>query len=499
MSDIDSISLGVQSSQIGQSLMSLLTAQDIQPGSSPSYELCKVIYLYHPLGQKMAEAPVNIAQSQEREITVQDAPEEVIHAYNDEWRSLRCTEHIHNVTCLSRIYGIAAATLGCEQVEPGQAIDMEKIWDLDIWVNILDPLNTAGSLVLNQIPTAPDFQKPAALRVMGTTYHRQRYHVVMHEAPIYLAFTTSAFGYVGRSVYQRALYPLKSFVASMIADDMIAKKLGLLIAKQKAPGSVIDNLMQMMAGMKRALLKRGETNNVLSIDVEEEIETLNMQNVDGAGSYARSNILKNAATAADMPAQLLENETMVEGFGEGTEDAKNIARFVDLVRKRMDGTYRWFDNLVQYRAWNPRFYQRIQRQYPKAFGSRSYEDAFSEWRRNFNAEWPSLLIEPESERVKVDQTKAETLIAMLQTILGELDPENKATAIQWAADNIAENKNMFPHELTLDFDALKEHIEAQGDLANQAAEAALENGGPPGGKAGGPKAVGAENKLAKFG
>lgn len=65
-------------SNLGTGLTSILMSDDIQVGSSPSYELCKLIYLFHPLGMKMAETPINIAMSQGRELVVQDAPDEVI-------------------------------------------------------------------------------------------------------------------------------------------------------------------------------------------------------------------------------------------------------------------------------------------------------------------------------------------------------------------------------------------------------------------------------------
>src|SRR6185312_15703313 len=136
-----------------------------------------------------------------------------------------------------------------------------------------------------------------------------------------------------------------------------------------------------------------------SIETDEDVETLNMQNVDGAGTYSRTNILKNVATAADMPAKLLENETMVAGFGEGVEDAKNIARYIERVRIWMNPVYRWFDNIIQYCAWNEGFYKRIQAKYPERYGDVSLEDAFSQWRLSFSAIWPSFLIEPESEQI----------------------------------------------------------------------------------------------------
>ena len=378
----------VHGSTLNSNLMNLLMCDDITPGANPSYQICKTIYADHPLGAKMAEAPINLAQSQEREITVQESPPECIEEFLKEWNAIGANAHIHNHMRLSRVYGLATLVLGCQEVSPDKPLDMTLIWKQHLFFNVLDPMNTSGSLVLSQIPTAEDFNKPVMVRANGVSYHPSRFQVMMNEEPVYLQYTGSAFGFVGRSVYQRALYPLKSFIRSMIADDLISTKLALLIAKQKSPSSITDKVMAGISGLKRTLLKEAQTGNVLSIDLEEEITTLDMANVDGAGTYSRDNILKNIATAAEMPAKLLENETMIGGMAEGTEDAKNIARYVERLRMKMAPVYGWFDNIVQYRAWNPDFFQRIQQKYPDYQGM-TYEDAFSLWRRNFSATWPS--------------------------------------------------------------------------------------------------------------
>jgi hypothetical protein len=487
--------LSISGSSLNTALMDLLMADDIQPGSEPSYQICKTIYTHHPLGAKMAEAPVSMAQSQERMLTVQDAPEEVLKAFKDEWLALGVDNLIHNHMSLSRVYGLATIVLGCEGQAADKPLDMTKIWDQQIYFNVYDPLNTAGSLVLSQVPTSPDFNKPMTVRTSGETFHRSRYQVVMNENPVYLQYTSSAFGFVGRSVYQRALYPLKSFIRSMIADDLIATKLALLIAKQEAPGSIIDKVMQRIASMKRGLLKNAQTGQVLSIGLNEEIETLNMQNVDGAGTFSRTNILKNVATAADMPAKLLENETMVAGFGEGVEDAKNIARYIERVRMWMDPDYKWFQNIVQYRSWNRPFFERIKKKYPERYGKVSYDEAFIEWRSNFAHQWPSLLIEPESEQIKVEDVKLQAILAVLQTLLPELDAANKALLIQSALANVSENKRMFAHEFNLDYDTLLEHLKENQEQSKLLAAGGGDEGDPDKGEdVGG----GVGKKMGKF-
>jgi len=74
----------ITGSAIGTKLTSLLLADDIMPGVDASYELCKLIYLYHPLGAKISDKPLELAQSQDRNIAIADAPDEVPEAFLNE-------------------------------------------------------------------------------------------------------------------------------------------------------------------------------------------------------------------------------------------------------------------------------------------------------------------------------------------------------------------------------------------------------------------------------
>lgn len=446
-------------------LMRILMADDIVPGSEPSYQLCKDIYLTHPLGAKMAEAPIKMAQSQPRVITVQGAPPEVPKEFLRVWEELRCEANILNLRRLARVYGVASLVLGCEGKPASKPLEMPDLWQLPIFFNVFDPLNMSGSVIMNQVPNTPEFNQISGVTVSGVVYHRSRYRVAMNEEPIYIAYTDSGFGFTGRSVYQRALFPLKSFIKTMIADDMIATKNGLLVAKMKSPGSVVNKLMQKIAAVKRLLLKAAHVGQVVTIDPEEEIGTLNMQNVDGAGTFARDNILKNAATAADMPAKLLENETMIGGMAEGTEDAKNIAKYIEGVRADLKPDYDFMDNIARYRAWMaPAFFKRMQSLYPERYSGKKHGEVFLEWCRAFSATWPSMLIEPESEQVKREEVKLEGTINIIEVLFDRLDPENQAELLETALENLSENKRMFPYSFALaDPDALKEHLKERAE------------------------------------
>lgn len=448
--------LTLNNSNIGSQLMQLLVAGDIQPGDEPSYQLCKTLLLYHPLGLKMTEGPVRMAQSKPRKIAVPEGPEDrLIEAFEEEWKRLEATKHIRNAMRLSRTYGIASLVMGVEGADSKKPLRTED-FRKQIFFNVADPLNTAGSLVLNQDPNSAQFQKPGSIAIAGKPYHSSRYVVVMNEEPVYIAYTTSAFGFVGRSVFQRALFPMKSFVQTMVANDMVSAKLGLLIAKMQQPGSITDGLMSRLMGIKRSDLKQGVTGNVLGIGPQDDIATLNMINVDGAGKFARDNIIADIATAADMPAVLLKNETFTEGFGEGTEDARAVAQYINGLQEDMQPLYDFFDRVVMYRAWNPEFYETIQRDFPM-YKDISYENAFYAWKNSFHAEWPSYIEEPPSEQVKTEEIKNRTVVSVVELLINRCDPDNKARLVQWAADNLNANKIMFTNPLELDYEALAEY------------------------------------------
>lgn len=448
-------SLGTGS--LGPGLMSILAAEDILPGSTPSYQLCKEIFSYHPIGGKLAENPINMAQSQEREISVPDGPESIlIPAFKKEWKNLGkvgADRWIKDTTVLSRVYGIASVVACNRGIKPSEPLQQEELLRDDLYFSVFDPLNTAGSLVLEQDPTSPDFMKPKVIRVGSQQYHPSRVCVMMNEQPIYIQWSNSAYGFSGRSVYQRALYPLKTFLQSMLTDQLVTQKCGLLVAKVEQNTSAVNNRMLSMFGFKRTMLKQGNSGNVLNIGLKDSIESIDLKNLEGPARFARENCLKNIATAAGEPAKMLDQETLVSGFGEGSEDAKQIARRVDRMRIEMQPIYSFFDDIVMRRAWSPEFYKSVQKAYPE-YKKVPYETAFYTWRRSFNATWPNLLTEPDSEKAKAEKAKFEVVVAYVAAMAPIFDPKNKAALAVWAAEQVNESKALFTGRLDIDEAAL---------------------------------------------
>lgn len=445
---------------LGTSLNTLLMADEIVPGAQPSYELCKVIYADHPHGAKITDHPIAMAMFRPREISIPKAPEDgekVKEAFLKEWRELHCDRHIFNIGRLARIYGIATLGLLEKNGDTAKEVDFKTIAKKDIGFTVWDPLNTAGSLIFNQDPNAFDYQKHAGVSVNGVAYHRSRTSVLMNEDPLYILYQSAAFGFTGRSVYQRALVPLKSFVMTMATDMMIALKAGVIVAKMKSQSSAVDGPMAWLFGQKRSMVKEAQVGNVLSIDVDEDIESLNLQNLDGAYGMARKNIIENEAAASGTPAKILLSETFAEGFGEGTEDAKAIAQFISGIRTWLDPIYAFMDEVVMYRAWNEDFYNAQKNLYPAEYKDVDYATAFNDWRNSFSAKWPNLLEEPESEQLKGEDVVLKAIIAIFEILAPEVPQEEKAKLIKWVQDSISEKKKLFSIPLDLDIDAIAEY------------------------------------------
>lgn len=456
----------INNTLLGGSLASILQAEDIEPGSQVGYELCKQLWLVHPLGGKLVEKPVKLAMNKPRFISMDAIGKEMlVEAFLKEWEDLHCDTYIQDTTFIKRAYGVGALVFGSPQIPTDKPIDPWDLPNLDLYFNRFDPLNLAGSTVTNQNPNAVDFQQPwTYITAAGQPYHPSRSVIMFNGTPVYLAFQSSAFGFTGRSVFLRALYPMKSFIQSMVTDDMVTYKAGLLIAKQKQAGSIVNRVMDAAAGIKRLALKQGVTGNVLSIDTDEDIEAINLQNTDTAMKTARDNIIANIASASDVPAILLKDEAFTQGFGEGTEDARALAQYVSGLREEMQPLYDFFDKIVMHRAWNEEFFKTLQNHpdFGEYYKGLSYKQAFYGWKQAFKAEWENLLEEPESEKVRAAEVKVKNIVEILRTTLPIVDPQNRAILVQWAQDNLNEIPELFKSTLNVDTESLAEYEPPEG-------------------------------------
>lgn len=452
----------VTGSSVPSGLQEILMVDQIVPGAPVSYQLCKQLWALHPLAGKIVEKPISLALGQKRKINVPCAVEErLVKAFEKEWKALKATRYIRDLAHISRVYGVGALVYGSPDTATTEVIDPKKLYKMpDLYFNILDPLNTSGSMVTNQNPNAPDFQKQwMEITAAGQPYHKSRSITLFNGTPIYLDYQGSSFSFSGRSVFLRALYPLKSFIQSMIVDDMVSTKAGLLIAKLKQGGAVLNRLMQKVSAWKRNLLNEGKTNQTLTIDTDEDIVSIDLTNTATAMTTARDNIISNVAAATDTPAILLKDESFAKGLASGDQDMLAVVQHIDGIREELEPAHEFFDRIVMHRAWNPEFYAALQKEVTGL--TLTYEAWFSEVRDLFNAEWPSLIQEPKSETVKRNAEKLKAMTTVLTSLLEQLDPTNKARLVDWFVQACNDMPEFFTNTMEFDPEQLASYTPPQ--------------------------------------
>lgn len=443
--------------QENSQLYNLMMASDIVPGQQPSYELCKLIYTLHPLGKKIVDAPIARSMARRREIVVLDAPECVIEKFNDVWDQLDIDVYIANVMRLARIYGISSIAVMPPDGDITKPLSPEELRNGEITFNVYDPLNTAGSLVGILDPLNPMFLKYSTISVMGKSFHRSRVHLELNEQPVYLDYTVSAFGYVGRSIFTRSLYPLQSYLQSMVADNLVVTKAGVLIAKIKQPGSIIDKIQQAAQNIRLNVLKQARTGNTVSVMPDEDIVSLDLHNV--TYQEQRHNILETVALSLDMPTQFLTSESLAKGFGEGSEDAKLISNFIDNYRREMKDAYNFMDNIVQYVAWTPEYYESLKKEYPEEIDAATYEEWFANCKKTFKSIWPEALEPSKKERVEFEKICYQSVLETYKVLEPVAIGENKPKLIEWVQANLSELESVFPNALDLDVELIMKQEE----------------------------------------
>lgn len=192
---------------------------------------------------------------------------------------------------------------------------------------------------------------------------------------------------------------------------------------------------------------------MLSIGKDEDVTSLNLQNIDGALNAARDNIISDIASGSDVPAILIKEEAFSNGFGEGTEDSKAISQYIDGVRQQIEPVMDYFERLVQYIAWNEEFYQSLKNDYPDIITD-DYKTTFYQWRREFTATWQELVEESPDKRRESDSKVIQQAIALFSAVSPQVDPENRAAVTEWLASLVNATQTYGEAPLIIDVDAL---------------------------------------------
>lgn len=129
-------------SGLSSQLSKILDSEEIQPGTDVGYELCKLLWQYHPLGGKLVEKPISMAMCKQRQYSVDTDPDErVVRRFQEVWERMEVNEKIKNFFFVSRCYGAAAIGVGTTSVSCKDELPGFGLTEDDVYINVWDPLN----------------------------------------------------------------------------------------------------------------------------------------------------------------------------------------------------------------------------------------------------------------------------------------------------------------------------------------------------------------------
>lgn len=452
--------------QLCNKMDSLLGSHNATDMAYLNYDLCKLVYVFHPLGKRIVDLPIDLSSGQERVISVKhpSKSEELIAEFNRVWKNYNFKNIIKRLAKTSRIYGIGALFLKVEGYDDTEPLPSDLNWtDITFTPFVYDALNISGSATNNQDLTKVNFLKVEDVFRSGEKLARDRSYVLNNGDPIYNQFSSSSLGFAGRSIYQNCITELRTWLDIAMADAMVARKCGLIIAKETYGGSATE-LQRKSLETKRQLLKMGRTNDVLSVGSDVDIKTLDLQNIDRSLDVARNHTIENIANATDIPTIILGQQKFTQGFGEGSEDTKNIGRFIDSVREWEQGVYQFIDNFVMKVAWNFDFLKSLNQQNGDIFNKKGdityeqYLSTFQKLKNSFSYSFPSYLTETESEIAEGDAKRMQIFNDVYDRLLPLLDVDGKAKVTSWYIDGFNSLKSNSQIKMVYDEPDLQKNI-----------------------------------------
>lgn len=420
-----------------------------------TYEECRDIYRYFPLGKRIANALPTFALSAPRKFVVKDAPECVNNQIFGTAAELNLDIAVKRIAVYARIYGQSSVfiTLNDDDLAPDKPINYKDIQKYDLRINVLDPLSAGANVSYDLNPLSNTFGQPLSIQIQGKQVHSTRLKIFQNDVPLYLKFNPSSFSFSGPSIYQNMVGVIKAWNRAIISMRRIATKAASIIKTTKDSANVTglslyatERNLDMIRNMENdgiAAIKSGETLEMFQLNGLQEIDAI-------------INQLHTALMMAlsDTPAGILLDKNLSSGLADGSEDMKAILMAVDSFRLSMlKPIYEFLDKFLIYKAFNAEFITETKKEYPDLYRDMSESEILELWVQNYRYEWGELY--PQTENEKADSASK------------FLDNLTKIKELGANLSGIEEELNAYPH-FTTDFDLEEKNMEnEQGDLMGE--------------------------------
>lgn len=379
-----------------------------------TYEECRDIYRYWPLGKRVATALPNFAMSSGRTFSVKENLPEVIKALEEAEKLLKIPQVVNKAAVYSRVYGLSFVYLASDSSEcpPDKPLNREEFLHSSCRFNVLDPLSAGGSIQIDNDSLSPTFGLPLYLKVKGKVVNSSRIHLCFNDIPLYYKFNPSSFSFGGPSIYQNMTLLIRSWNRTVLALQRLSTKAASIIVKRK-DGSGTAGFQVQALNRNLSAIRSLENDGITSIRVGEEIEFFNLAGLSEIDSICNRLNSMLMMALSDTPSGILLDKNLSTGLADGDNDMKAIIISTDRFRKDiLKPIYDFLDKFMCYRAFTPELISEMKEKYPELYRDKSEESILMEWLDSYSFEFNELYPQSENEKEDTSSKKLDNLLKL---------------------------------------------------------------------------------------
>lgn len=376
-----------------------------------SYQQCKDIYTYWPLGRRVASSLPTFALSAGREFSFGDFPGDCASRFVDTLTFYGIDDLVKHCAIYARVFGLAGIYVVCDKVDETKPLTHEDIQESVIGFNLLDPLILNG-VDIDQNPLSLNYQKITAVKINGAVTNPKRVVTIFNDMTFYLRWVTSTFNWGSTSIYQNMVALIKSWNRCVLALERIATKAGALVVKSR-DGSVLNAVTLNAAKRTLNLIRNLQNDGAASVEKDTDIEFFSLTGVGEVDAIIEQMNSLILMALSDTPASLLLDKELARGFSDGREDMKSLLIAVDSFRRNsLSPLYAFLDKIMLSKAFNDSFLNTLKEKYPQDLNNTPNSVLREEIMASYKFTWGNLYPDTETETLENQGLKLDNLMKL---------------------------------------------------------------------------------------
>lgn len=309
-----------------------------------SYSECQFLYNYIPLAKRIITNPIEISMSKmnvEYGINGKYNKLDELERIDLDYIKSKALEYISKV----RLYGLSVIFPVVKgEKDISNPLIRSTLFEKELDYNILEPLQMTMNWDLD--PTSYSYNKLTSIGVNGKQLHRNRALALTNKNNrLFLQYNNASLSFSGLSELQIARPLLNLLNTSIMSLERQMLNSSLLLLKETSVSNINTQALQKSA----SVLPDVKQNSVAILKNGLELEQFQLNNLEAVTNTLHE-IGKLIALSTNIPSKLFLDESLGEGFNNGSADSALIDNYLTSLRK--DYVYPVMKFLLGYEIYN---------------------------------------------------------------------------------------------------------------------------------------------------